>query len=215
MAVAVHSDEELGQRLHERLVAGDPTAQARVAEEILPGILETFGRYRIARRSDEQLVTDAVVDAFVDYVERPAAFDPAKLNLPAFLRLAAHRNLLNLREKHATQRKYEKAVELAHADRNDIWEEELIERDERDTLLARIPGDTLAEKVASILPELTDQNLCMLMLEGERETSVFAELLGLSGAPEDVRREVKRHKDRIAKVLGRYRKNLHHGDAGK
>jgi DNA-directed RNA polymerase specialized sigma24 family protein len=211
--VANETDEQRGHRLHESLLAGDPTAQSRIAEEILPGVSEQLSRYRIAQRTDEQLAADAVVDAFIDYVERPASFDPRKLSLPAFLRLAAHRNLLNLRQKPAVQKKYEKAVELASPDRNEDWEEELIERDERHALLARIPGGSLAEKVAAILPDLTDQSLCMLMLEGERETAVYADLLGLSGEPEQLRREVKKQKDRITKVLQRYRKDLHHGGA--
>ena len=199
-------------RLHESLLSGDPTAQSRIAEEVLPDVLAQLGSYLIAQRSDEQLVLDAVVDAFFDYVDRPSSFEPAKQGLPAFLRLAAYRNLLNLREKNAIKKKYEKAVELAHPERNDSWEEEVIERDERNALLACIPGRTLLEKVGSILPDLTDQSLCMLMLEGERETAVFAELLGLTGPTEDVRREVKRQKDRITKVLQRFGKTLHHGD---
>jgi RNA polymerase sigma-70 factor (ECF subfamily) len=43
-----------------------------------------------------------------------------------------------------------------------------------------------------------------LVLMGERSTQALAEVLGLASLPEDeMRREVKRHRDRLMKLLGR------------
>lgn len=209
--LADESIRDAGESLHDRLIAGDPTAPALIAEQLLPPIHGSVSRYRAARFWDEQVINDAVVDAYLDYIENPGCFKPASGSLEAFLRLAAFRNLINFIDKEATRKKYEKAVELEHAERNDSWEEQILAQDERRTILSKIPGETTEEKLAHILPDSLDQSLCLLMLGGERDTESFAELLGF--APDDpiVRREVKRHKDRITKVLQRFGKKLHDG----
>jgi DNA-directed RNA polymerase specialized sigma24 family protein len=206
------TSDELGGQLHSRLLAGDPTAQVLVAEQILPEVLLRLSSYRIARVSDDQLVADAITDAFLAYVKQPSSYDPDGLDLKGYLAFAAHRNLLTALKKASTRKKYEQSVEVARPERNDEWEQALLEREERETLLALIPGATLEEKLASILPDPQDQGTCLLMLSGERETEVFAKLLCLTGDVDTVRREVKRRKDRITRVLQRFKKNFTHGD---
>lgn len=201
------------RKLHDQLLAGDPTARALVASEVLPGVSSRISGYRIASHTDEQVVQDAVTDAFFEYVDDPQAFDPDKASLEAFLRLAAYRNLLNAINKIKSRKKNESAVELDASHRNVSWEEEVIARDERSVLLSQIPGETLEEKLAHILPEAEDRAICLLMLGGERGTDAFAEVLGLSGDAEAVRRDVKRHKDRVTKVLQRFGKRLTHDDS--
>ena len=50
-----------------------------------------------------------------------------------------------------------------------------------------------------------DRQILALRLQGERRTEAFAEILGLSYLPiEAQRREVKRAKDRIDKILRRH-----------
>jgi RNA polymerase sigma-70 factor (ECF subfamily) len=56
----------------------------------------------------------------------------------------------------------------------------------------------------SLLQDPTDRQILALRLQGERRTEAFAELLGISHLPIGVqRREVKRAKDRIDKILRR------------
>lgn len=61
----------------------------------------------------------------------------------------------------------------------------------------------LAEaRAAAETPE--DVKVLQLMIEGERRTDRFAEALGLEGlTAEELRRTVKRHKDRLKKRLER------------
>jgi len=203
---------DLGRMLHDRLIAGDPTARALIASEMLPAVYERLSGYRIAYRVDDQIVQDAVTDAFFEYADYPEAFDPDRSSLEAYLRMAAYRNLQNSKEKVETQKKNETAVELDPSNRNVSWEEEFIANDERTFILSQIPGKTLEEKLAHILPDKPDQVICLLMLGGERDSAFFAEVLGLSGDTETVRRDVKRHKDRVTKVLQRFGKRLSHDD---
>jgi hypothetical protein len=151
-----------------------------------------------------------VVDAYFEYVAAHARFDPAKLDLFGYLLMAADRNFRNAQQKESTRRKYENAVELRAPDRN-AQVDELAERDERGRRLSLIPGASLQEKVEHILPDPADQRICMLMLKGERKTEAFACALGLSGEAGLIRREVKRRKDRIGKILQRFKRG-HDGE---
>lgn len=55
------------------------------------------------------------------------------------------------------------------------------------------------------LSDPRDQQILALRLQGERRTEAFAEILGISHLPiEAQRREVKRIKDRIDKILRRH-----------
>jgi RNA polymerase sigma-70 factor, ECF subfamily len=55
------------------------------------------------------------------------------------------------------------------------------------------------------LSDPRDRQILALRLQGERRTEAFAEILGLSDLPiEAQRREVKRAKDRIDKILRRH-----------
>jgi RNA polymerase sigma-70 factor (ECF subfamily) len=60
------------------------------------------------------------------------------------------------------------------------------------------------EDLMSLLQDPKDRQILALRLRGERSTEAFAEILGISHLPTDAqRREVKRAKDRIDKVLRR------------
>jgi hypothetical protein len=60
------------------------------------------------------------------------------------------------------------------------------------------------EGLMNLLQDPKDRQILALRLEGERRTAVFAEILGVSHLPMEVqRREVKRAKDRIDKILRR------------
>jgi hypothetical protein len=55
-----------------------------------------------------------------------------------------------------------------------------------------------------LLQDSKDRQILSLRLQGERRTEVFAAVLGISNLPIEVqRREVKRTKDRIDKILRR------------
>ena len=61
-------------------------------------------------------------------------------------------------------------------------------------------------EATAILKDAKDQRIYELRIQGERRTQVFAQILGIDHLPTGVqRREVKRAKDRIDKVLERHK----------
>jgi len=62
----------------------------------------------------------------------------------------------------------------------------------------------LWQKVERALQDERDRAALALILDGERSTEALAEALGLQGLPQlERQREVKRHRDRLVKVLER------------
>lgn len=197
-------------QLHEFLIQGDPTATALIAEEILPEVIAQLARRKEAKGADEQILYDAVYDAFFEYTDKPDRFQAAKSSLIAFLTLAAHRNLLNTQKSARRRSKREKSVEVAAAAGNLSLEEDIDDRDEQQLLLSLIPGNSLEEKIAGLVIDPVDQRICELMLQGERSTAEFVKVAGLTGDAGTLAKEVKRRKDRIIKVLERTRTRLRH-----
>lgn len=60
------------------------------------------------------------------------------------------------------------------------------------------------QQLRELLPDPLDQAVLKLMMDGERDTSRFAEILEVSGeSPEEQFKIVKKCKDRIKKVIQR------------
>jgi hypothetical protein len=60
-------------------------------------------------------------------------------------------------------------------------------------------------RISDLLPDPTDQEIVLLMMEGIRETSAYADVLGISDySVEEQAAIVKRHKDRLKKKLERH-----------
>jgi DNA-directed RNA polymerase specialized sigma24 family protein len=162
---------------------------------------------RIARqfpRADAHGHAQAVHDALLDYGARPQAFDAGRgVPLLAFLLMTCRRNMLNLLRGDARRRRYEGqyaqmcadvAVALDPAAGNLLQQEEDAQlHQQEDACMNR-------------LQDPQDQQILALRLQGERRTEAFAAILGITHlAMAEQRREVKRAKDRIAKMLVRER----------
>src|SRR6267142_2339942 len=76
-------DEEWCRRIHDRLLADDPTATAELAENVGNIVFEKL-RKKHPRR-DLEMVHDAAWDAIRAYMERPTTFDPSKRSLVGYL----------------------------------------------------------------------------------------------------------------------------------
>lgn len=187
--------------LHERLIEGDRTASEEVAVMLLSQLTkEVTHKFP---HTDEQIVSDGVVDAILDYCSKPQMFDPNfKVPLDRFLRHAATQNVLNLiqsekrrkiREGKYGMRQLDDAVELGVEARNILQEE----------IQARMQG---IAKELEVLDNPVDRKIRELVVQGERRTEVFAKVLGIAQLPtEEQRREVKRAKDRIDKKISRHK----------
>lgn len=182
------------QEIHTRMLASDPIAPAELADEAMP-LLEKH--LQIAFRSrDEGLTCDAAIDAVISYIKNPAQYDGNSRSLLGYLKMAAEGDYKNALRKQSRLRSHEQSkdpVELRVFPGNKDQEAEIVAGMDLGTALARLD---------SLFSDETDRRIARLVLEEERSTDVFAEVLGISTASDAAKRQtVKRHKDRIKKVL--------------
>ena len=89
------SHRELGLHLHQQLLAGDPTATARIAEAFLPYVEQRLRR-QFPPLDDPHMIQTAMVDALQNYFQRPAQFDPDQVkSASSYLYMSARGDLLN------------------------------------------------------------------------------------------------------------------------
>ncbi len=185
--------------LHRRLLDGDRVASEELAELLLERLVCEVGRR--FPRVDTHLVSDGVTDALLDYCARPSSFDTSRgIPLDRFLVQTARRNVLNLlrggqrlkaREEKWGESSDEKVVELCPPPGNPMQDE------------AQLHEQRLAE-LTQALEDPVDKRVFELRMKGERRTTEFAKVLGLTHLTvAEQRREVKRAKDRIEKALRR------------
>jgi DNA-directed RNA polymerase specialized sigma24 family protein len=186
--------------LHRRLLTGDRTASEEVVRLLhAPLTQEVSAQFR---HTDQHIIWDGVIDAMLDYCARPEQFDAERgVSLKRFIRLAARRNVVNMlrgeqrrkvREEAAGHAWAASSVELDPVAGNLLQKEESTQRQRQQTALA------------NALQNPNDQQLLALRLQGVRRTEAFAAVLGITHLPiETQRREVKRAKDRIDKMLRR------------
>jgi RNA polymerase sigma-70 factor (ECF subfamily) len=190
--------------LHGRLLARDPTAGNDLAEAYLELLVVWLGETN--PRAPEDIRAEAAGEAIVNFIRHPEKYSPQRQTLEVFLRLSARADLRNLfrnERRHARGRKSWKSVELSPA------AGKYLGRDDDPSLPMR-----LAEEMQAILGAIpasvrqrlspTDLRGMELIVLGERRDGVYAELYGLLDRPaEEQHREVKRHKDRLKKILKR------------
>jgi DNA modification methylase len=194
-------NEAFERELHQRLLDGDFVASQELAVAFLPAVVDRI-KQRFPRLDDESLVLDATADAILSYAERPSQYDPDKLRLLPYLVMSADGDLKNAlrRQQRQAQREFPMHdVELLLDARNVVQEEASSEEH------PAVPEvEEVARRIREVIPDPVDQQLVGLMIQGERQTAVFARVLGI--AELDVRRQskiVKRHKDRLKKRLMR------------
>jgi DNA-directed RNA polymerase specialized sigma24 family protein len=177
-----------------RLVA-DPTDGGAFMTLAVRPLAGNLAAWRPA--TDPHLIESAAVDGLLAFLRRPEAYDPSRLPLPAYLRHIARCRLINelKREgKHQSGRIPWDGVELRLSDRNDP------EDDDRPTL------DSPAFRAVIAGFSDTDRRVFDLITDGEKDTPVFAEAMGVTALPPDEQeREVKRAKDRVKARLKRAR----------
>lgn len=201
-----HSPEqlrELGYTLHQLLLDGDLTASSQIAEIFMPLVIEQLRR-GYPQLHDPDLIDSAVIDTLINYFARPEQYDPTKLPLVGFLRMAANGDLLNLLRRSRKEIKGLNSGKIVELDASTMEHEVEIPDEvdlEADTLNQYSP---VWEWLPRLLPDPIDQEIVLLMLEGIRETDAYAEVLGISDhRPEEQATVVKRKKDQLKKKLQR------------
>jgi RNA polymerase sigma-70 factor (ECF subfamily) len=81
--------------LHSRLLAGDRVASEELGELLLGPVLARLER-RWQQWAYTDVLYDAVVDVFLDYIDAPERYDSSQGSLMGWLELAAHRDVTNI-----------------------------------------------------------------------------------------------------------------------
>jgi hypothetical protein len=84
-----------GFSLHHRLIAGDLTASAEIAELYLPIVTDRLVRI-FPHVDDAHLLDTAVEDAILNYIEKPSQYNTEKLKLESYMVMSAKWDLINL-----------------------------------------------------------------------------------------------------------------------
>lgn len=190
--------------LHQRLLDQDPTAANDLAVAYMELLVFWLGE--IAPKVSEDIRLEAAEDGILALIRMPESYSPELQTLEVYLRMSARGDMLNLLNKQRRHKKREvpySSVELLpgagkYLGRNDDPTLPLRLAEEKHSSL-----NTILESVRRKLSE-TDLRALELILQKERRDAVFAELYGLLHLPKaEQKRSVKRHKDRLKKVLKR------------
>lgn len=190
---------------YQRLLRNYPTAFAELCERALPHLV-SFLRDQFPQQDSHNLDM-IVIDTLLNFRKELEKYDPEKITLFAFLRMAVRGDMLNLIDKN--RRQEQRLVDLDDpAIENSLPQADSVEAHfELDEWLQQHTDLSRQELLEALANELdnTDREILLLMLEGVRATTEYAEVMGIGYQDEvDQRREVKRAKDRIIKKLQRF-----------
>jgi len=191
---------------HQQILNEDsPTAFAQLSELALPHLIEFLQQE--FRQVEVHLHETAAIDCLLTYYAAPEKYDPEKLTLFAYLRMAARHDLLNAIDHSKRQRRpllnidepaiQNQLVTETNSESDPFYFEQWLENGDtnKQTMLRQFETEL----------NTTDRQLFLLMLNGVRETEPYAEIMQLASQPiSEQRREVKRAKDRLTKKLTRF-----------
>jgi DNA-directed RNA polymerase specialized sigma24 family protein len=168
----------------------------------MPALINSLRR-QFWNITDHHLIDGAVADALINYFADPGQFNPTEAGLFTWLRQCAKNNLLDALQAQRNYQDREKSVEFEGVEL--VYQVKTDERpDPEDLLVERTVNTQTMEKLREILPDPTDLKMVVLMMEGIRETYVFADLLGITDRRlEEQKKLVKQHKDRLKKTIQR------------
>jgi RNA polymerase sigma-70 factor (ECF subfamily) len=203
MAVS-NENRKMWDELHNRLISGDVIASAEIAEYFMPLLIGKLNR-AFQNIDDPHLIETAVIDTLMDYLSKPNQYDPRRGNLLSFLILKAKSDLLNLLSPKKIDQVQVDLAEIVELDNDSsVYGVELIAEMEVEELITKNLSP-IWNRLSSIIPDRTDQEIVKLMMDGIRETNIFAEVMGIQNLPDaEQSRVVKQNKDRLKKVIQRH-----------
>lgn len=191
-------------RCHQQISGGDPIAFAQLCEKALPHL--TLFLRRQFPQAPPHLHDIAAIDCLMSYHGRPQQFNPDKLSLFAYLRMAARGDIRNALD--SRQRREKRLHDLDDpAIQTQLTAEQMEDGEfELDDWLAQHTHLTRPELWARVEARFDDgdKEILSLMLQGVRDGRQFAQIMGISHLDlVSQRQAVKRAKDRIGKKLKR------------
>ncbi|MCL4868636.1 MAG: hypothetical protein KJ063_06705 [Anaerolineae bacterium] len=196
-------------RQHQRILRQDVTAFAELCELALPHLV-SFLQHQFPHQ-EPHTREQAAIDCLLNYQRRPEQYDPEKLPLWPFLRLAAKRDLLNLIDKQVRQERPLHSIDDPVIQQQLPPEDTLEAHFRLDEWLAQRSSYSRQEIMAILNREWDepDKQMLLLMIEGVRETEPYARLLQITHLDAAAQRtQVKRAKDRLTKKLQRFGQRL-------
>ncbi|MCE9672620.1 sigma-70 family RNA polymerase sigma factor [Myxococcus stipitatus] len=180
------------QALHERILAGQSLAHRDVFRVFMDPIIDILCKRRGQSREDAY---DATIDVIYSYLRAPARYDPTRGPLHNYLTQAAVKKTLDrFRSNEARQRREQEF--------GDVFE--LRARTPKESMEITVEARLAVDRIEQQELQEMDRTFLKLYLQGERSTHILATAMGLpQGSEMDQRREVKRHRDRLLKFLGR------------
>lgn len=191
--------------LHSSVKQKDDLALSKLYDLYGDSIVKSLKRWfpKIAIK-DESFILEAINEAFFGYYKNPDTFNPQINSLNRFLEVAAERdliNILNREKKHSNRQDLPDNVEL----QENFWNRWVENKGWTDGEI--IERETIALINIELQAHFSDNSdviMAKMVLSGERDTSEFSSILDIEHLPiESQREEVKKHKDRIKKVLER------------
>jgi DNA-directed RNA polymerase specialized sigma24 family protein len=190
--------------LHQRILShDDSTAFEELVNATYMRLIDDI--LKCANPTDNRHdVEEAVGKALLDYREKPERYQPERASLYAYLRSIAHNDFRDARRKES--RHTGRQISL-----NDPSLAEHDFADDTEDMSSIAYAKELWAYVEKTLPNVTDRNLALLIINQVPSTSVlYIKLLGIEHLPEaEQRTKVKRERDRIVKHLRRLRRNIH------
>jgi len=205
--------------LHQRLIAGDPTLLAKIANltyaPLIAGVRAEFLEHAFPR-VDDHMIMEGAADALLEYGRMPAqARAHTGAGVFGFLLLRANSRVLNqmrkIRTRESAEGRYVLGLGPKKRDPDNVVEHRPVRgehriKSEESGLEAASQADAgdaqesavRQQEVLSAVSDDRDRRILEMILGGVRETAAFADVLGIKGLPiEEQRRIVKQHKDRI------------------
>jgi hypothetical protein len=202
---AVSAEDAL--RLYQGLRDRDPTAAADFAAAFLRPLVDWLESRNPS--VDPAAWAEAAGEAIVHFLNHLTTYDPHRLGLEAYLRMAAQRDLLNVLRKEWRHQKnrtsWQKVVDLEED------EGKYLGREEDPSLPLQIeearqkqrPPEGVWRQMTAVERRVWEE-----MEQGEHRQEVFAAILGVGHLPvAEQEREVKRVKDRLKRRVQRAREN--------
>ncbi len=192
---------------YQRLLARDPTAPNDFAELVLESLMAQLHQ-RYSHLPDPQLIQEAVTDSLLTFLRQPERYRPERGGLWHYLVMNAEgdlRNALSRRRRDQSHLLPLSAVALASLQGNSSLEERPWQEAEARLALSTPQLQEALERLRTEVFTPTEWHVVLLMLQGERQTSTYATVLGLTHLPiNEQRKQVKRVKDRMRLRLKRY-----------
>jgi hypothetical protein len=194
------------RKIHERLLAKDPTGPADAVKILLPCLVKKI-RKQLSANADRETIEECAIKALLSYVQDPETYDPEAATLLGFLSLVGKRDYLNWLRKEDRHQRGRVALDSVENDESEgnyqLRSGMIPDREERIDIIRK--AHVYAAALWEELPDEIDRGILRLILDGEKRTEAFARTMGLPPGHIQNPARVKRAKDRILKRLQRMR----------